>query len=263
MPAAIRLAGVSKCYRRQSERSPTTLKTYLVRDLWQRRRSGSEVTWAVRDVSLTVERGATVAIIGRNGSGKSTLLNLVGGIVRPTSGSVGVDGRTSAMIELGAGFHPELTGRENVLINGVILGLSKAEVKDRFAEIVEFAELAGFINQPVRTYSTGMQVRLGFAVAVYASPDIFLVDEVLAVGDLPFVRKCFERMERFRKDGKTILVATHDLEMARSWCDHAVWLDRGEVRMMGEAGPVVDAYWREAVSAPEPAFLAESRLTGA
>jgi lipopolysaccharide transport system ATP-binding protein len=263
VPPAIRLAGVSKCYRRRWARAPTTLKTYLIRELWRRRRGDPEVTWAVRDVSLTVERGATVAIIGRNGSGKSTLLNLVGGIVKPTSGSVDVDGRTSAMLELGAGFHPELTGRENVLVNGVILGLSKAEVRDRFAEIVAFAELGELVDQPVRTYSTGMQMRLGFAVAVYAAPDIFLVDEVLAVGDLPFVRKCFDRMEQFRRDGKTILVATHDLEMARTWCDHAVWVDCGRVRMIGDARPVVDAYWREAVSTPDAGILAAPRVSGA
>jgi lipopolysaccharide transport system ATP-binding protein len=252
VPPVIRLAGVSKSYRRRSERCPTTLKSYLLRDLWRRRRPTPEVTWALRDVSLTVNRGTTVAIIGRNGSGKSTLLKLVGGLMRPTSGTISVDGRASALIELGAGFHPELTGRENVLVNGVILGLSKAEVAARFDDIVEFAELREFIDEPVRTYSTGMYMRLGFAVAVHATPEILLVDEVLAVGDLQFVQKCFERMDRFRKDGNTILVVTHDLEMARTWCDEAIWIDEGRVRRAGASAPVVDAYWNEVAGAAAP-----------
>jgi lipopolysaccharide transport system ATP-binding protein len=248
----IRLAGVSKSYRRRSERHPTTLKTYLLRDLWRRRRATPELTWAVRDVSLTVSRGATVAVIGRNGSGKSTLLKLVGGLMRPTAGTIAVEGRASALIELGAGFHPELTGRENVLVNGVILGLSKAQVAERFEHIVDFAELGAFIDEPVRTYSTGMYMRLGFAVAVHAAPDILLVDEVLAVGDLPFVQKCFDWMDRFRKDGSTILVVTHDLEMARTWCDEAIWIDEGRVRMLGPPSSVVDAYWQEVACPPAP-----------
>jgi lipopolysaccharide transport system ATP-binding protein len=240
----IRLAGVSRCYRRQT-RQPTTLKTFLLRDLWRRERAPAEVTWALLDLDLTVDRGASVAIIGRNGSGKSTLLQVIGGMLRPTAGTVWVDGRTSALIELGAGFHPELTGRENVIVNGVILGLSKHEIKRRFDEIVAFAELERYIDEPVRTYSSGMYMRLGFSVAVHVDPDILLIDEVLAVGDLPFVQKCLDRMNHFRKEGKTIVLVTHDLDAAEEWCDSAIWLHEGRVRAAGEPAVVIDRYRAE------------------
>jgi lipopolysaccharide transport system ATP-binding protein len=248
MTPVIRLTGVSKAYRRRS-RQPTTLKTFLVRDLWRRPRSSPDLTWALRDVDLTVEPGATVVVIGRNGSGKSTLLQLIGGMLKPTAGTVRVNGRTSALIELGAGFHPELTGRENVIVNGVILGLSKSEIRRRFDEIVAFAGLQEFIDAPVRTYSTGMYMRLGFSVAVHVDPDILLIDEVLAVGDLPFVRKCLERMDQFKKEGKTIVVVTHSLETARSWADYAVWLHEGRVRLAGEPSMVAEMYRQEMAGA--------------
>jgi len=247
MAAAIRLQGVSKSFRRHSERYSTSLKTYALRDLWRRRSRTDEVTWAVRDVDLTVEQGCTVGIIGRNGSGKSTLLHLIRGMFRPTSGTVWVGGRMSALIELGAGFHPELTGRENVIINGVILGLSKSEIRDRFDQIVKFAELESFIDEPVRTYSTGMYMRLGFAIAAHVNPEILLIDEVLAVGDLAFVRKCHDRMTHFKREGKAIVLVTHDLSTVESWCDHAVWMDEGRIRASGEPPRVVELY-REATS---------------
>ena len=249
---AIRLTGVSKRYRRHSDRHATSLKTYLVRDLWRRRAEPEEYTWALRDVDLTIDKGTTVAIVGRNGSGKSTLLLLVGGMLAPTAGTVWVDGRCAALIELAAGFHPELTGRENVLINGVLLGLSRAESRRRFDDIVAFAELEAFIDQPVRTYSTGMYMRLGFSVAVHVDPDVLLFDEVLAVGDLSFVAKCLERMNAFKRAGKTIVVVTHDLNTAATWADRAVWMDRGRVRMTGPPPSVVEAYMKEAADGAGP-----------
>jgi homopolymeric O-antigen transport system ATP-binding protein len=239
---AIRLSGVAKAFRRRGDRGPTSLKSFLIRDLWRRHRVATEVTWSLRGVDLEIAKGATVAIIGRNGSGKSTLLNLIGGLLKPTTGTVEVDGRTSALIEIGAGFHTELSGRENVVINGLILGFTRAQIRERFDEIVRFAELEAYINEPVRTYSTGMYMRLGFSVAVHLDPDIFLIDEVLAVGDLPFVHKCLERMDRLKKAGKTIVLVTHQLETARLWCSQAVWIDEGRVRMMGDPHSVVETY---------------------
>jgi len=200
--------------------------------------------WALQDVDLTVEKGTTVGIIGRNGSGKSTLLHIMGGMLKPTTGTVRVEGRASALIELGAGFHPELTGRENVLVNGLLLGLSKREVRDRFDSIVSFAELHDSIDEPMRTYSTGMYMRLGFSVAVHLDPDVLLIDEVLAVGDLPFVEKCRERMNEFKRRGKTIVLVTHDLNTAQTWCDHAVWIHQGRVSAAGDPSMVVSAYCR-------------------
>jgi ABC-type polysaccharide/polyol phosphate transport system ATPase subunit len=244
MPA-ICLRGVSKAFRRRTEPGAKTLKSYLLRDLWRPRpRGGSGQLWALQDVDLTVEKGATVAILGRNGSGKSTLLHIIGGMLKPTTGTVRVEGRASALISLGAGFHPELTGRENVLVDGMLLGLSKREVRERFDAIVRFAELEDFIDEPVRTYSTGMYMRLGFSVAVHLDPDILLIDEVLAVGDLPFVEKCRERMDEFKKRGKTIVLVTHDLETARTWCDHAVWMHQGRVSAAGDPSTVVSEYCR-------------------
>ena len=246
MDAVIQFEGVSKSFRRYSSRNPTTLKSYLVRDFWQRRARSDEVTWAIRDVDFTVTQGSTVAIIGSNGSGKSTLLHLISGALQPTSGTVWVGGRLSALMELGAGFHPELTGRENVMVNGVILGLSKMEIRRRFEEIVKFAELEEFIDEPVRTYSTGMYMRLGFAIAVHVDPEILLIDEVLAVGDLQFVRKCHERMSQFKREGKTIVMVTHDLAMVESWCDQAIWLDEGRIRFCGEPKQTVELYRKAA-----------------
>ncbi len=242
MTPAIRLSGVAKAYRRRGDRGSTSLKSLLVRDLWRRHRVATEVTWSLRAVDLEIAKGATVAIIGRNGSGKSTLLNLIGGLLKPTTGTVEVDGRTCALIEIGAGFHTELSGRENVVFNGLILGFTRAQIRERFDEIVRFAELEACIDEPLRTYSTGMYMRLGFSVAVHLDPDIFLIDEVLSVGDLPFVHKCLERMDRLKKAGKTIVLVTHDLDTARLWCSQAVWIDEGRVRMMGDPHSVVETY---------------------
>ncbi len=210
---------------------------------------------ALDGVTFDVEAGRTYGIIGRNGSGKSTMLKCVAGIAKPTTGKITVNGRISALIELGAGFHPEISGRENVFINGIMLGLSKAEIERRFDEIVEFAELAPFIDAPVKTYSSGMYMRLGFAVAVHVDPDVLLVDEVLAVGDEGFAHKCLDKFAEFRRRGKTILLVTHSLGLVERFCDEALWLDKGKVRAVGDPKRVIDAYVTE-VEESEEAFLA-------
>src|ERR687897_686342 len=173
---------------------------------------------------------------------KSTMLKLVAGITRPTSGTVTVNGRISALIELGAGFHPEISGRENVFINGIMLGLSKKEIAKRFDSIVEFAELEDFIDAPVKTYSSGMYMRLGFAVAIHVDPDVLLVDEVLAVGDEGFTHKCLDKFAEFKRRGRTVLLVTHALDLVTRFCDEALWLDSGVARVQGDPKRVVDAY---------------------
>jgi len=198
--------------------------------------------WALRDVSFEVRRGETLGIIGQNGSGKSTLLQIIAGTLLPTCGRVQVNGRVSALLELGAGFNPEFTGRENVFLNGVILGISEAEMRARFDEIAKFAQIGDFIDQPVKTYSSGMFVRLAFAVAVCLNPDILLVDETLAVGDALFQRRSYQRMEKMRDAGKTIIFVSHDFYAVQSFCQRALLLDAGKVVKIGEAKPVVNKY---------------------
>jgi lipopolysaccharide transport system ATP-binding protein len=189
-----------------------------------------------------VPKGTTFGVIGENGSGKSTLLKLLAGITKPTRGQVVVDGRISALIELGAGFHPEISGRENVAINGIMLGLNRRQVAERFDEIVAFAELEDFIDAPVKTYSSGMYMRLGFAVAVHVDPEVLLIDEVLAVGDEAFSRKCLDKIGEFKRLGKTIFLVTHSLGMVERMCDEALWLRHGRVADRGDPKRVVDAY---------------------
>ena len=193
-------------------------------------------------VTLLVPHGQTVAVIGRNGSGKSTLLRILGRVYRPTSGEVRVNGRVSALLDLGAGFHTELTGLENIYLNAAILGLRTREIAKRVDDIVAFAELEKFIDAPLRTYSAGMVMRLGFAVAVQVDPDILLVDEVLAVGDLPFQEKCYEKIEQFQRSGKTIIFVTHDMEAVRRVASRAVWLAEGMIQQDGEASEVAESY---------------------
>src|ERR1043166_7479334 len=242
MTSAIELASVSKVYRRYSGRQFATLKSALLRRSLLRDLRPSEAFLALKDVSFKVPTGSTYAVVGRNGSGKSTALKLVAGITKPTSGTVRVDGRISALIELGAGFHPEISGRENFFINGVMLGLTKREIHDRFDEIVDFAELREFIDAPVKTYSSGMYMRLGFAVAIHVDPDVLLIDEVLAVGDEGFTHKCLDKFAEFRRRGKTILLVTHSLGVVERFCDEALWLDAGRVRSHGDPRRVIDAY---------------------
>src|SRR5215204_5534277 len=240
---AIEVARASKVYRRFSHKKQfATLKSALLSRSLIKNLRPDETFTALNDVSLTVPKGQTLGVIGRNGSGKSTLLKLVAGISKPSSGSVKVNGRISALIELGAGFHPEISGRENVFINGIMLGLTKREVANRFDEIVEFAELKDFIDAPVKTYSSGMYMRLGFAVAIHVDPEVLLVDEVLAVGDEDFTHKCLDKFAEFKRRGKTILLVTHSLAMVERFCDEALWLDRGEKKGMGDPKRIVGAY---------------------
>ena len=240
---SIEVAHVSKVYRRFShKRQFATLKSALLGGSLIRDLRPDETFSAIQDVSFTVPRGRTLGVIGRNGSGKSTMLKLVAGITKPTSGTVRVDGRISALIELGAGFHPEISGRENVFINGIMLGLSKREIARRFDEIVEFAELRDFIDAPVKTYSSGMYMRLGFAVAIHVDPEVLLVDEVLAVGDEGFTHKCLDKFGEFKRRGKTILLVTHSLGLVERFCDEALWLDAGRMCGMGDPKRIVGAY---------------------
>lgn len=257
---AIVVTGVAKSFKKTSRKSEyTTFKSELVRLLKLQRKviePSTHIT-ALKQVDLRIPRGSTVGIVGRNGSGKSTLLKLLTGIYTPTSGTIQVNGRVSALLELGAGFHPDFTGRENILINGIILGMSRAEVKARTPAIIEFAELGDFIDEPVRTYSSGMFMRLAFAVATFVDPDILIIDEILSVGDEHFGRKSMAKMNEFRTSGKTIVLVTHALETVEKWCDSAVWIDGGRVRMFGPARDVVRDY-RRAVAAAE----AEAQKTG-
>jgi ABC-type polysaccharide/polyol phosphate transport system ATPase subunit len=255
MTPAIELANVSKIYRRYSGRQFATLKSALLQRSILRDLQPDEIFPALTDVSFSVPTGSTYGVIGRNGSGKSTALKLVAGITKPTTGTVRVQGRISALIELGAGFHPEISGRENVFINGIMLGLTKREIEARFDDIVEFAELREFIDAPVKTYSSGMYMRLGFAVAIHVDPDVLLVDEVLAVGDEGFTHKCLDKFAEFRRRGKTILLVTHSLGLVQRFCDEAVWLNEGRVCGTGDPRRVVGGYL-EAVEHGEESLLA-------
>jgi ABC-type polysaccharide/polyol phosphate transport system ATPase subunit len=255
MTAAIELREVSKIYRRYAGKQFATLKSALLQRSLVRDLLPSETFPALTGVSFQVPRGATFAIVGRNGSGKSTALKLVAGITKPTAGTVRVDGRISALIELGAGFHPEISGRENVFINGIMLGLSKRQIQERFDQIVDFAELREFIDAPVKTYSSGMYMRLGFAVAIHVDPDVLLVDEVLAVGDEAFTHKCLDKFAEFRRRGRTVLLVTHSLGLVETLCDEALWLDGGRVQATGDPKRVVGAYLT-AVEAGEARLMA-------
>jgi ABC-2 type transport system ATP-binding protein len=207
----------------------------------------SEPFYALRDVSFAIRRGETVGLMGRNGSGKSTALKLIAGVMAPSVGNVYVGGRVSPLIELGAGFHPDLTGRENVHMNASILGMKGRDIDRQFDSIVDFAELREFIDTPVKRYSSGMYIRLAFAVAVHAEPEILLVDEVLSVGDAFFQEKCIDKMHEFQRNGTTIVVVSHSLELLKSFCERALWLDHGKVV---EDGPVDEVIRRYADTVP-------------
>lgn len=239
----ISLQGLGKQFPRYHADRPRTLQEAVVSGL--RRLGPTERFWALREVSFSLPPGRMVGLIGSNGAGKSTLLRLIGGIGKPDEGRVEINGRLGALLDLGAGFHPDLTGRENVFINGVISGLTRREVAERFDEIVAFAELEEFINSPLRTYSTGMQMRLGFAIAVHIEPEILLIDEVLAVGDLAFQSKCLNRIEQFKALGATIILVSHDMTSIRQLCDEVVWLRRGRIAAYGPTDDVVDKYIAE------------------
>jgi ABC-type polysaccharide/polyol phosphate transport system ATPase subunit len=236
--AAVTVDGVSKKYRLYHERNQS-LKAAVMRG----RRARYEEFWALRDVSLEVEAGESFGLVGDNGSGKSTLLKCMARILSPDEGRVATVGKVSTLLELGAGFHPELSGRDNVYLNGSILGLSKQQISRRFDEIVAFAGLEPFIDTPVKNYSSGMYVRLGFSVAINVDPDILLVDEVLAVGDIDFQRKCVEKFVDLKTQGRTIVLVSHALESVRNLCDRAALLDEGHLRTVGPAPAVIDEYY--------------------
>jgi ABC-type polysaccharide/polyol phosphate transport system ATPase subunit len=251
---AVSLQKVSKAYRLWGRGSQfATLKSALLkRDVKLAPEASVE---ALKDVSFAVDSGEAFGVIGRNGSGKSTLLKIITGILKPTRGTVDVNGRVAALIELGAGFHPEITGRENIVINGIMLGLTRREIEQRFDSIVEFSGIGPFLDQPVKTYSSGMYVRLGFAVAVHVDPDILIIDEVLAVGDEEFSAKCIAKIQEMKYRGVTLVFVTHQLDQVRNLCDRALWLDHGQVEAIGDPVRVVDHYLQEVAGtslAPPP-----------
>lgn len=248
---ALTVEGVSKLYRRATPGDQfRTLKSALLERTLTRGLDPDRAIHALDGVSFTVARGEAFGVIGGNGCGKSTLLKVVAGILKPSSGRVVADGRVAALIELGAGFHPEITGRENVFINGAVLGLSRRELERKYDDIVAFSGLGDFIEEPVKNYSSGMYVRLGFAVAVHTDPDILLVDEVLAVGDEAFAHRCLRRIEELLADGRTLLFVSHSLDLVEDLCDRVLWLDGGRPRLVGEPRRVTDAY-RQAVAEEE------------
>jgi lipopolysaccharide transport system ATP-binding protein len=253
---AVRAERLTKLYRRYGRRrSFGSLKSALLSGEGFRATSPERSVQALTEVSFTVAAGETVGVVGANGSGKSTLLKLLAGIVRPTSGRVDVAGRLAALLELGAGFHPEISGRDNIEISGLLLGMSKREIAARFAEIVRFAGIEDFLDAPVKTYSSGMAVRLGFSIAAHSDPDVLLVDEVLAVGDESFAHRCLEKFSEFERAGKTLVFVSHDLSLVSARCRRAIWLDRGRFAADGPSADTV-ALYRERVASEE----SEARL---
>lgn len=246
MTHPILVEGVSKQFRLQSDR-PHSVKEFFTR---RDRDRGEDNFWALKDVSIEIPAGSMYALVGHNGSGKSTLLRCIAGIYQPDEGRVSVDGRISTLLELGAGFHPDLSGRENVYLNATILGMSRKEIDKAFDEIVSFAGVEQFIDSPVKVYSSGMYVRLGFSVAVHVRPEILIIDEVIAVGDAEFQRRCFDHLYGLRKAGVTIVVVTHGLETVKTMCDGAAWLDHGVLQCTG-TGPEVAAAYMDRVNAAE------------
>jgi len=233
----IRLNGISKRFKRYERRTQS-----LIERVFMMRRSKFDWLWALKDVDLNIEKGAMMGIVGVNGSGKSTLFKVICGILKPTEGTVAVDGRVSALLELGAGFHPQLTGRENVYLYGSILGLKKEEIDDRFDEIVSFAGLKDFIDNPLKSYSSGMVIRLGFSTAVTVDPDIILIDEALGVGDAVFAQKSIEKVREYNRKGTTVLIVSHILNTITSTCPETLWLNGGRIETRGETPAVVNDY---------------------
>jgi len=234
----IEFRNVSKLYYRHGER-------LLLRNRLQQWMSGKrpESFAAVKNISFTVQRGESLAVVGPNGAGKSTLLSLVAGLCKADYGSIAVNGRVAALLELGSGFHPDLTGEENVRLNAALLGLTRKRTNDLFDEIIEFSGISPeFIDEPLRTYSTGMMMRLAFSVAINIDPDVLLVDEILAVGDSAFQEKCFQRVHQFRNSGRSLLCVSHAAGMVQHLCDKAIWLDHGEMVMNGGISEVLEAY---------------------
>jgi ABC-type polysaccharide/polyol phosphate transport system ATPase subunit len=234
---AMRVEHVSKKFRLYKERNQS-LKSAVMR----RRTSVYEDFWALRDIDLEIHAGETFGLVGDNGSGKSTLLKCMAKILYPDRGSIVTVGRVAALLEVGTGFHPELSGRENIYLNGSILGMTRREIDERFDDIVEFSGVREFIDQPVKNYSSGMYVRLGFSVAIHVDPDVLLVDEVLAVGDETFQQKCAEKFRELKRAGKTVVIVSHSLETVEKMCDRMAWIQNSELMMVGKPAAVVKAY---------------------
>ena len=243
MKNAILVEGLCNRFSRSFEDRPWTFQELISRG-W-RKPSKRKTFWALSQVSFQLAPGRMTGVIGRNGAGKSTLLRLIGGVIRPDQGQIVTQGRIGALIDLGAGFHPDLTGRENIFINGVISGLRRQEVTKNFDSIVSFAELENFIDDPLRIYSLGMQMRLAFAVAIHTTPEILLIDEVLAVGDIAFQNKCLERISQLKAQGCSILLVSHDTGLVSKLCDEVIWLEGGKVAAQGETQAVVRKYLAE------------------
>jgi ABC-2 type transport system ATP-binding protein/lipopolysaccharide transport system ATP-binding protein len=237
---AIAVRDVTKKFRLHNDRKTNVKELFSARSRAKVIRS--EEFWALKGVTLDIPKGKTFGLIGHNGSGKSTLLKLVAGIHRPSSGTITSSGRVSAMLELGAGFHPEMSGRDNIYLNGSILGMTRKQIDAAMDEIIEFSGLGEFIDTPVKVYSSGMYVRLGFAIAVNLDPEILIIDEVIAVGDEAFQRRCFDHLYELRRKGVTIVLVTHSLNLVADLCDEAAWLDGGTLKVVGPARDVVDAY---------------------
>jgi len=235
----VHLENVSVRYRVPTDRIGT-FKEYMIRTI--KRQVEFRTFWAVNDISLNVQRGEVFGLIGDNGAGKSTLLKVVARVLRPTKGRVIVKGKVAPLLELGAGFHPELNGKENIFLNGALLGYSQGEMQEIYQDIVDFSELGEFIEAPIRTYSTGMYARLGFSVATAHEPDILIVDEILGVGDESFQHKCAERIASFRQNGTSILLVSHQLDLIQQMCQRVAWLDHGKLMVMGEPAQVIQAY---------------------
>jgi len=231
---------VTKTFKLYSDK-PQTLKERLVRGF----KNKTEVRTVLNDITLQIKKGETVALIGVNGSGKSTLLKLMTKIIYPNKGTLNTYGKLTSLLELGAGFHPDFTGRENIYFNASIFGLTKKEIEDRIQNIIDFSELGEFIDSPVRTYSSGMYMRLAFSVAINVDAEILLIDEILAVGDQHFQEKCFTKLEELAKSNMTIVIVSHSLDSLRKLCDRAIWINNGEVAMDGNANKVIDAYLKE------------------
>lgn len=236
-PPAVVVDGVSLKYRLYKERNDS-LKTALLR----RRRSVHEDFLALDDISFEVPVGSTFGLIGQNGAGKSTLLKCLARILYPDSGSITANGRVASLLEVGSGFHPELSGRENIFLNGSILGMSKKDLTRKFDDIVDFSGVRKFIDQPVKNYSSGMYVRLGFSIAINVEPDILVVDEILSVGDAAFKKKCATKFEELKQAGKTVIMVTHSMGSLKSMCDQAAWINHGKLVTMGDAPTVIAAY---------------------
>ena len=256
-PDAVALDGLGKKFRLTHDRNWTLKATVLAGH-----RTRYEEFWALRGLDLEIPHGSTFGIIGGNGSGKSTLLKLLAGILRPDEGTAEVDGRLSALLELGAGFHPELTGRENVYLNGAILGFTSREIRRRFDDIVGFAELDRFIDEPVRNYSSGMYVRLGFSVAIHVEPEILLVDEVLAVGDHAFQKRCLDRFAQLKAEGRTIILVSHDLDMVGWLCEQTAWIQQGTLQAVGPSPEVIDRFLEGGAAGAAPVSVPRRQFGG-